>query len=312
MKWVVISLASLFAASGVMNAGVAAFAGLGTGSSGRQEQASIEELRTEAEWHVASLSCLSVSFSFDMAEGNTPSLFERSRSEVDLCYEKVRWDHHFGKKEGAVFHRAVAFDGTNSVLQEHDRKHLSLHAGKLSELRLSGLGFFDLNMLVPSSTDPTDENDVSLAGMLAMSTVELREGTELVGDRACFVVDRRAPLTGSLTASVWIDAERAGVPMRQQYFVPGATVPIVEFEATKVAEVSAGLWVVVEGKKVARVSWGGNPKEFVTNFKVESDDKGALLLKIDPDLPASVFSPAVPADYVHSDHITGKVTRPKK
>lgn len=247
-----------------------------------------------------------------MADGNTPSMFEQSRSEVDLCYEKIRWDHQFGKKDGELLHRTVAFDGTNTVLQEHGRKMQSLHAGRLPELSVNGFGFFDLNMLVPASASPADENDVSLAGILAMPTVELREGTEMVEDRACFVIDRRSPMVGNITATVWIDAERAGVPLRQHYFVPGSTVPVLEFEATKVAEVAGGLWVVVDGTKLARLNLDGSFKEFKSKLHVESDALGKLKLEVDRELPPSVFSPEIPKGFVFSNHITGKVTLPKK
>lgn len=283
-----------------------------TRSEANQLQRGLPDLLKDAEWHAASLDCLSVTFTFDMDNANTPSGAERSRTEIDKCYEKVRRDQWFGKKEGTLTHRTVAFDGSVSTLQEHNRKRHSLYGEKLEELTLNGLGFFDFNMLVPPSASLWNDNDVSLVGVLGMSGIELRPETEAVNERPCFVVDRRSTIAGNITATIWIDAERAGVPMKQQYFVPGFAVPVAEFVATKVVEAEPGLWVIVEGTKTVRLNWEGNPKEFVTKLRVESDDKGSLLLKINPDLPESVFTPQSPPDFVISNHITGKVTLPKK
>jgi hypothetical protein len=109
---------------------------------------SVGELKADADARAEKLSCLSVKFRFDIDAKDTPSLFERSRSEVDLCDVRIRWMHEFGKHDGSTFMRTVSFDGQVSHLIEHHRKRQSLHPEKLKEITVNGLGFFDVNMLV--------------------------------------------------------------------------------------------------------------------------------------------------------------------
>jgi len=269
------------------------------------------ELKADAVARAEALSCLSVKFRFDIDAKNTPSLFERSRSEVDLCDARIRWKHEFGKHDGSTFMRTVTFDGQVSHLIEHHRKQQSLHPEKLKEITVNGLGFFDLNMLVPAENDPVSPNDVSLAGMLGLPFVELRPSQETVNSRPCVVVDRRSPMNNTITATVWIDAERTGLPIRQHYYAPDHAEPVVAFDITEAVEIN-GVWVGVVGTKVARPSLPGAPAVLQSTLTVEKNNVGAWAIELQPVFSPEVFTPSVQTGFVFSNLATGEVTMPAK
>jgi len=109
------------------------------------------------------------------------------------------------------------------------------------ESQLKGKAFFDFNLLCPSRWRGTGWDDQSLRSLLRHGRV--RDYLELVNGRVCHVVD-----VDGLT--VWLDAERGCLVMRQVYHSSGDTAyPQMVFVTDAAVEVGLGFWLASKGRK---------------------------------------------------------------
>ena len=190
-----------------------------------------------------------------------------SRTTVVLKGYRIYIDHHYGVNPNSVgykFRRVIAYNGKKTTLYEPRRAFANVEAGQNHETDTQRYDFFSLNLLNAPLNDrlgPGFQNsmkavansalgsgrgrdDQSLISMLRNSKTAVRPFLEKIGRRDCHVID-----TDHCT--VWLDAERGCVPLRQVYrdrrrpqFV------IIQFQVRRVTEVSPGFWVATRGRKI--------------------------------------------------------------
>ena len=145
------------------------------------------------------------------------------------------------------FHGVVAYNGKRSTQYQTqgDPTIAAISTERSRESSTQGLGFFDLNLLNPARPEVRGYDDQNLIHLLRDRSARVRNKIELVNDRACHVVE-----TPGMT--VWLDAERGGVPLRHAYHTTSLTSdrPTMIFLVEQVAEVSPGLWLATRGRKI--------------------------------------------------------------
>jgi hypothetical protein len=210
-----------------------------------------EGLLQIAERTRQAINVFEVTFTFNTVRHVAALAANRSREQVIVKGAKIFYDHRYtpdSDGDSYQFHRTLAFNGQRSTLidrEEGDRLNVVVSTGKMGrELELQGKGFFDLNLLCSPRVDGTGWDDQSLLSLLRNGHATVRDYVELVNGRLCHVVD-----IDRLT--VWLDAERGCVVMRQVYYNRDSrTPPQMVFIAEETAEVAPGLWLAIYGRKI--------------------------------------------------------------
>ncbi len=188
----------------------------------------------------------------------------RARTTVVTKGPRTYIDEHYSFDPNAPVYqlrRIAAFNGKRSTLYQPQNTSASVEDTRHRETETQGHRFFDLNFLnrpkesrdygrgrglierAILTRNGRGNDDHSLLSLLANSGSKVRPVLEKIGDRSCHVVD-----CGSVT--VWLDAERGCVPLRQIFHDernPKQTMLV--FLVRKVHEVSPGFWVATRGRK---------------------------------------------------------------
>jgi hypothetical protein len=174
-----------------------------------------------------------------------PDMANWSRYTVTLQGERRRIDHQYSWEAdgaGRVFHHITTWDGAETVTYMVDLQQAMAQAGLTQEASVQGKLFFDLQLLSPPRVTGNGVDAQSLEGLLSAELTQVRGNQEVIDGRWCHVVD--AP-----GATMWLDAERGCVPLRQVFRSRhNVDQQIMEFRAEMVEKVD-GVWFVTRGRK---------------------------------------------------------------
>jgi hypothetical protein len=232
----------------------------------------------------------------------------RSRTTVVLKGPRTYIDNYYSKDPNATVHqfrRVVAFNGKRSTTYEASRGVASVESKLSREADTQGHRFFDLNLLnAPREARRGDtkrslvkrlgdlvgkrgngRNDQSLLSLLRNSKSKVRPLLEKIGGRNCHVVD-----CGALT--VWLDAKRGCVPLRQIFYDERNPKQIVMvFLVRRVTEVAPSFWVATRGRKfnsptpgVAKLTGSNEKIILVTGW-----ESNKPTIRINADVPDKFF-----------------------
>jgi len=137
----------------------------------------------------------------------------------------------------------------------------------------------------------------SILSLLSTPSIIVRSELEMIENRACHVIDIPAK-GGLLQGSVWLDAERGCLPMRQDFLgaidATGNQEVFLRFEVTKVYDAS-GSWMIQEGLKIVDPA---TTKEKQYRYVLD-------LAMVEPTMGKpiddAVFVPDVPSGYLCKD-----------
>ena len=232
------------------------------------------DLLLAAEKARARIADLTVSFTFNATKEDISTLAYRSHAKIVIKGPKSYIDHEFGgdpRRDPRMWKRIVAYNGQRSTIYESSRGVATVMAGQQAETRTQGRGFFDMMLLnapMPFGQGYADQNLISL---LRAEACQCRPHLEVVDGRRCYVLDVQR--LGGLAMTVWLDAERGFLPVRQVYY-DGRTPPQVQMEFTveQAVQVQDGLWFAVRGRKKVAGS------EYVMTVDGMGEGKPALSL----------------------------------
>jgi beta-lactamase regulating signal transducer with metallopeptidase domain/peroxiredoxin len=252
---------------------------------------SVEALRSKIE-------DLSVSLTFDAVQGeDTPDFVAaRMHQTVVTKGDKTYIDYQFGaapKYQQRLFRREVAFNGERSTVHEVTRGVASVRTTRERETNTQGRGFFDLMLLNPPRVNGSGSDDQSLLSLLRSDLSLLREETEFVNGHRCYVLDVTHPSLGKTWMTVWLDADRGLLPIKQvHYFGKGLDLIILEFVIEDAVELDEGLWFAVRGyKRVGPVRADSrNPNwSLVHEMKVDGVDEGKPKISVNTRIEDEFF-----------------------
>jgi peroxiredoxin len=252
---------------------------------------SVEALR----WKIEDLS---VSFTFDAVQGgDTPDFVAaRMHQTVVTKGDKTYIDYQFGaapKYQQPLFRREVAFNGERSTVHEVSRGVASVRTTRERETNTQGRGFFDLMLLNPPRVNGSGSDDQSLLSLLRSDLSLLREETEFVNGHRCYVLDVTHPSLGKTWMTVWLDADRGLLPIKQvHYFGKDLDLVILEFVVEDAVELEDGLWFAVRGyKRVGPVRADSrNPNwSLVHEMKVDGVDEDKPKIAVNTRIEDAFF-----------------------
>lgn len=256
---------------------------------------------------------LRVNQSWTMDDGPSDAI-QYSRTVLELQDEKYKATR-FRKQDGdEVEVNDVAYNGERSWRYQRFNNRLLIEDGPglINQVSTEAYGIFEL-----MAWDPTHEimtgsrRDRDLLAILSSDNAVVRPETEEINGRETHVVDlyrlgtsrslwqantnrfvkgkKNAcgppTHTGGLVRTVWIDAERGYLPIRQQSYRPSRDTGEPEisfvFQITEARELADGLWIPVEGRRQSRFT------EY--RIAVVRTDDGIYDVAIAPDIPASHF-----------------------
>ncbi len=221
------------------------------------------------------------------------NMVNRERATVVVKGNRIYIDHYLSEdSDGLSYaHRTLAFNGDRTTLMEPGRAVASVKDGPGDEVDTQRHEFFNLNLLnAPRRERPgtrgqglfagidnalsgkgRGRDDQSVVSLLRNDAATVRPFLETVVGRDCHVVD-----CGPFT--VWLDAERGCVPLRQVYYDRANPKQILMvFLVEKAAQVAPGLWVATRGRKIlgpsassAALTGGQETILFVKNWEDSS------------------------------------------
>jgi len=186
---------------------------------------------------------LDVTFTANLKTPHPHNLMSLFRARVISKGEKVYIEREYAQStESTPFARTVSYNGECTTLYEIKRGLAIISNGQNRESQTQGLLFFDMNLLNPS--EGRAPHDQSLLSLLSSRKARIRDFLELVRGRLCHVIDTRE-------VSVWLDAERSCVPLRQVYHNPlNENRAQMVFLAEQTTEAAPGIWFVTRGRKI--------------------------------------------------------------
>ena len=230
----------------------------------RPSSLSRDELMAIVEARTKKVKDLQVTFD-TVAVKPSPGMVARSRTTIVAKGSKTYIDNYYSDDPNATTHqfrRVAAFNGKRSTICHPRDASATVESTRSRETDTQGYRFFDLNLLnAPEASrgykkasltrrfgdllarGGRGRDDQSLLSLLGNSRSKVRPLLEKIGDRSCHVVD-----CDSLT--VWLDAERGCVPLRQIFHDErNPKLTVLVFLVRKVYEVAPGFWVATRGRK---------------------------------------------------------------
>ena len=191
----------------------------------------------------------------------------RSRATLVLKGPRIYIDHYYSFDPNSPpfqFRRVVAFNGKKTTLYEAHSALASVRTEQSREVDTQNQEFLNLNLLNAPRNDRLGSglrnsvtalasrfmdygrgrDDQSLISLLRGSRTTVRPFLEKIGAHSCHVID-------SDNFSVWLDAKRGCVPLRQVFKDSRNPNRIqMKYLVRRVAEVSPGFWLATRGRKV--------------------------------------------------------------
>lgn len=222
-------------------------------NAGQPAPLSLGELALCVEAARSQISDLSVSFRFDASAAPANQLFARSHRTVSVKGSKIFSDHEYGamaEYESGTYRVTASFDGLRTSSYLAHMRRASFIAAREDIATTKGMGFFDIMMWNPCSTDKHGYHDMDLHSVLVSSLSSVRPFLEDIDGHACLVVDQRDTAGGAVTFSAWIDPARGFLPIQQRWAFAANGRTIMEFFIHEAQEVHPGLWVPMRGRKI--------------------------------------------------------------
>jgi beta-lactamase regulating signal transducer with metallopeptidase domain len=197
---------------------------------------------------------ISVNFSYNQVKGPPGNLGRRLHVTWVLKESKAYTARVFGADpapDSKTFKKEIAYNGRRTTFYEPDRGLAMVRTELTRETKTQGEGFFDLMLLNPPRDDGDGRNDQSLVSLLKSGKSRLRKQTEVVRGRICHVADLMDASSDRPSMTVWIDAQRGFLPMRQVFYTkPGGDEILMLFDIEEARDLGNGLWFPVYGRKL--------------------------------------------------------------
>lgn len=273
----------------------------------------IEQLRSGADAYWGSIQTISASYSSSMPGPVTDDVVRDHRAAVTLKGDKVYFDHTYGGSpafEGRVFNGVHAFDGAHTVDEDTTNGGAFIKAGRTIQSNpRCAPGFLDLCMLASAGGSFGDQES-SLVAFLNDPNVRLRPTLEDIDAHWCHVVDLPGS-AGLLRLSVWIDADRGFLPVRQVHWRAGGTA-LLDIRTDEAIQLPTGHWVPVRGRKGFGVLPGGVPElssPHLVVVQVERDGQGRYVVAVNQPVDDSLFAldQHLPPGFMIRDLDTGAI-----
>jgi len=203
---------------------------------------------------------LEVRFTYNSQPPQPRNLMNHFWARVLVKQEKRYIERRYAKSDDTPqFERTASYNGSQSTSYDVKRAKAIITDTRTRECQTQGLGFFDMNLLNAPRPDGHGHDDQSLISLLKNGSARVRDHLEIVNDHLCHVIDTRE-------LSVWLDAERSCVPIRQVFHnTLNANRPSMVFVADEVSETAPGVCFVTRGRKFISPAIGS--AELIGNMK---------------------------------------------
>jgi hypothetical protein len=240
---------------------------------------------------------LSVSYSFNAVKGPMDPDYRGHRYHAEVVVKGAKL--YLSTASGAhekygqpLLRRQAAYNGKRSIHYVQPARSAGITGGRSREATTKGEAFFDLMLLNPPDKDGHGVADQNLLSLLGSDRARLRERLEPVDGRLCHVVDLVRPRDPRIRLTVWLDAQRGCLPLRQRYFGGQDLQTVtIEFEVLEAIELRDGLWFPIEATK--KVRWPHNPPDapWVAEhiLSVDSKPDGTRAIAANSGVPDEFF-----------------------
>jgi len=232
---------------------------------------------------------LTVTYSWNALKAPADAPNFRSRVTATVQKGKTLMDHEYGPDPQynlVIWHRRVAFNGERSTFYQVDWQTAITTRKRSWETNTQGYEFFNMMLLNPPRGRFDGVSGQSLLSVLSSGLARLRPELENVDGRPCYVIvvyqgyifGRSRP-----HLTVWLDAERGFLPVRQKYEYGQA----MEFRVEQAAEIKPGLWFAVRGTKQVYDDKGTIESDY--RLEVDGWKEGCPAIAINRGLAADFF-----------------------
>ena len=255
-------------------------------------QLSKDDLLSMVEASRSLAACFSVSYRFEARHEVPQSFTWRNHYRIVAADPRILIENEYGAaKEHSpkLFRTERAFNGmlTTSHLVHVGRA--ILQSGRDRGTDPKGSGWFDFMLWCPART--TDGlADESLVELLGSRYTRLRNTTENVMGRQCYVLDAIGAHGDKPEATIWLDPARGCLPIRQVFYVrPQMSKVLMEYRIDEAVEVRPSLWMAVRGYKVVYPVIAMVPQLCDYELTVDKDKSGAWQIAVLNSVGDDVF-----------------------
>jgi len=164
---------------------------------------------------------LSVHFSSDALKAPASFMGNRFHETAVIKGDKTYFDREFGaapEHDKMLFRREVAFNGKRSTMHHVNSGIASVHSKRERETKTQGSEYFDLMLLNSPRPDGDGVSDQNLVSLLKSDRSHVREEMQAVNGHFCHVIDLVDPIFNRTRLTVWLDADRGFLPIKQVYY----------------------------------------------------------------------------------------------
>ncbi len=239
---------------------------------------------------------LSVHFSSDALKAPASFMGNRFHETAVIKGDKTYFDREFGaapEHDKMLFRREVAFNGKRSTMHHVNSGIASVHSKRERETKTQGSEYFDLMLLNSPRPDGDGVSDQNLVSLLKSDRSHVREEMQAVNGHFCHVIDLVDPIFNRTRLTVWLDADRGFLPIKQVYYGgKGLQQVTIEFVIEEAVELQEGMWFAVRGFKRARPAAEAIPEgrwQVVRPIKVDGVEEGTPAIAVNTGVEDEFF-----------------------
>ena len=269
--------------------------------------AAVQALRSRVMTFIVEYRCEAV-------KGDPKILVPRHHAKVVLKGAKLYIQENYGtdpKVDPVMYPRRIAYNGARTTFFTEHMASARVSDARDRSATTESQEYFALMMFNEPRPGGNGANDGSLISLLKSPSSRVRARPEPWSNRMCQVVDLFPGTSELPSLSVWLDAERGFLPLRQVHYVviSGERRVGMELMVDEAVMVAQDMWFAVSGRKrVHAIPPKIAEAEFVID--VEGWRGGRPAIHVNREVPDDLFDlfEHLPPGTELTDVSTGKVT----